>query len=119
LHLIHDLFARWLKCILVVAHQLFNNGELCFLKGELLLKQWNVTAHKVGLKRITDLVLDAHPTHATEHAPATTLATAAALALATTTTTTTLSRRRSALLRKRGHGQQRLRRNNGCDDERS
>ena len=113
LHLIHDLFARWFKCILIVAHQLFNNSKLRFLKGELLLEQWNVTAHKVRLKRITDLVLDAHPTHAAEHASATatTLTTpAAALTPALAATTLALPaatlRRRCALLRERRHGQQ-------------
>ena len=106
LHLIHDLFASWLKCILVVTHQLLNHSELCILKGELLLEERNVAAHKVGLKRITDLVLDAHPTHAAEHASATALTTpAAALALTAATLTTTLCRR-CALLGKRGHGQQ-------------
>ena len=50
LHLIHDLFARWFKCILIVTHELFNNGKLCIFKGELLLKERNITAHKVRLK---------------------------------------------------------------------
>ena len=108
LHLIHDLFARWFKCILIVAHQLFNNSELCLLKGELLLEERNVTAHKVRLKRITDLVLDAHPTHAAEHAAATatTLTTPAAALAATALALPTTLRRRCALLRERRHGQQ-------------
>ena len=107
LHLIHDLFARWFKCILIVAHQLFNNSKLRFLKGELLLEQRNVTAHKVRLKRITDLVLDAHPTHAAEHAAATLTAPAAALAATTLALPAAATlRRRCALLRKRRHGQQ-------------
>jgi hypothetical protein len=97
---------------------------LCIFKGELLLEERNVTAHKVWLKRIPDLVLNAHPTHAAEHAAATatTLTTpAAALPAALAATTLALPatlRRRCALLRERRHGQQRLSRNNGCDDER-
>ena len=111
LHLIHDLFASWLKCILIVTHQLFNNSELCILKGELLLEERNVTAHKVRLKRIPDLVLNAHPTHAAEHAAATatTLTTpAAALTAALAATTLALPttlRRRCALLREHRHRQ--------------
>ena len=76
-----------------------------------MLEERNVTAHKVRLKRITDLVLDAHPTHAAEHAAATTLTTpAAALTPALAATTLALPaatlRRRCALLRERRHGQQ-------------
>ena len=74
-----------------------------------MLEQWNVTAHKVRLKRIPDLVLDAHATHAAEHSAAatTTLATAAALATATLALPAAAAlRRRCALLRERRHGQQ-------------